>query len=263
MFTLNRKIDIHYNTNRWILIIAALVSVLGIFISGDLLTGLKIGLAVFLTWAMSREIDPKREYAAFASVVFSLYSLFVVFKVDLLLVFFILLATRLVNHISGKKPTLLDLASLIGLAVFLSFNSKNIVFIFLLVLAIVLSDKFKEKKALNIALIVVSIASLSYIVFEFVSNGFRYDISSYPLAFLSLLLVSYFLFIFLDKNKSTINDKNNQADSDKILKGQVFFGISVVALILFSEISIGNIIIYASSIVGVILYGLFDRLIRR
>lgn len=264
MFTLGRKIDIHYNTNRLILIIAALVSILAGFISKDFITGLKIGGSVFLSWALSRELDPKREYAAFLAVVFSLIILFVDFKVDLMAVFFILLILRFVSNITGKPSTILDILSLFILGAFLSFNLKNDVYIFMFILSLIFKDDFKENKKLYTIFFILSTSIYLYVSALFISsNSFTLSFSMSKLDIFQIFtIIGYFLFIVFDKDKSSKNDKGKKVDSKKIFSGQILFGIFLALLFLFTDITIGNKIIYLSSTLGVVLYGLAQKIFK-
>lgn len=264
MFTLGRKIDIHYNTNRIILIITALVAGLAIFMTGDLTTGAKIGGSVFLTWALSREIDPKREYAAFLAVAFSLTGLLVDFKIDLMIIFFILLLLRFVSNITGKAATILDILSLFGLGAFLSISMKNDVYIFLFILSLIFKGDFKDKKTLYTIFFIVSAGVYFYVsaVFIRTNTGGNLFNLSWISFFYVFTILSYFLFIIFDKNKATLDDKNNKADTKKIFSGQILFGIFISLLLFFSNISIGNIIVYLSTIIGVVLYGVSQKIFK-
>ena len=50
MFTLGRKIDFNYKTNKTILILAVATGLAGHFIIEDIISALYIGMGTFLTW---------------------------------------------------------------------------------------------------------------------------------------------------------------------------------------------------------------------
>lgn len=103
MFTLGRKIDFSYQTNKIISALALLFIALGWFASKDIMVGVNIGGAVFLTWALARELDPKYAYSAFLSVAFSLVYLLNYQSVQFLLIFWIILVMRLLSGFVGKR----------------------------------------------------------------------------------------------------------------------------------------------------------------
>ena len=261
MFTLGRDIDIHYPTNQLILILTAVSAVIGIFTSGDFITGVKIGGTIFLTWAFGRELDPKREYGAFVGVVFALYSFFVPFDVGLMELFFLLLLLRLINTTSGDQPTLLDAGIVLIIAAFLSFNLKTPIYSLLYLIGIFLSDVFKKNQSVQTVLTFLAVGSSAYIIYRFISQGtFKGPILS-VLTVVGLVLL-YSLFAYIDKDKKIYDDQKNEIDSIKILKAQLFFAVTVVVLTFLTNPTIGNMILYASTMAGLIVYGQLSKIVK-
>ena len=263
MFTLGRKIDIHYPTNRWILIITVIITGVGYFLTREFSIAWKMGASVFLAWALTRELDPKREYAAFVSVFLALASLFVDFKVDLMVVFFLLLIMRFVSKVTGDKNTILDMITLFGFAGFLSYSGETSVYLLILLIGLFLNVKNTKNKKMNTVFYILT--GVALIVQRSFQDGLR--ISEFMekgiliMTFISIFL--FIIFILLDEDKSTLDDNGQLLEAEKIVRAQVFFAISVVLLVILTIVSIGNLIVYLSSIWGYMIYGSFSMLIKK
>ena len=121
---LMRPVDWNYPTNRAIILV-----MLGVFVSGTLLKviqgeailiavgwGFSTGLAVFLAWALTRELDPDHELAAFVSSALTLAGILVWgLNASLLLLFWLIEAVRVLNRSVGLPVQLLDSLMLLGL----------------------------------------------------------------------------------------------------------------------------------------------------
>ncbi len=88
-----------------------------------LVKGGSTALAVFLTWSMSREIDPAHDWSAFVGLPFSLAAALLYGSPALVTLFFLLLFCRLINCTTGLRATIFDALILTGLAVILFTNS--------------------------------------------------------------------------------------------------------------------------------------------
>ncbi len=261
MFTLGRGIDIHYPTNRLILILSAVTTVIGIFISGDILTGVKIGGTIFLTWAFGRELDPKREYGAFIGVAFALYSFFVPFTISFMELLLLMLLLRMINQTSGGQPTFLDAGITLGIAIYLSYSFQNPIYVLLTAIGVFLSQAFKADQLFNIILAGLAGASFGYILSLLTTvASFNSPILSIPL-FIGLVLL-YTLVIYFDQDKKVYDDQENEVDSIRILKSQLFFAGSVLLLVFLSEPEIGQMILYSSAMAGVIIYQLISKVFK-
>jgi hypothetical protein len=130
--TIGRPVDFSYPTNRAIAILTLLVMVAaalyqgltGVSWSESLLWGLQAGLAVFLAWALGREVDPDMALAAFVGAGLTLIGLFAWGLPDLGLLFWSLLALRVVNRTTGLPATLLDSLGLLGLGIWQTFGGN-------------------------------------------------------------------------------------------------------------------------------------------
>lgn len=128
--SLGRTVDPNYLTNRAIVILAMVATTaLAVFrfLSGDpplesLLAGAQVGFALFLTWAVGREIDPAHDLSAFWGVGLAAAGMLLLGTPSLLLVLWLVLVLRLVNRTVGLPATPLDSLALLGLGAWLSWQ---------------------------------------------------------------------------------------------------------------------------------------------
>lgn len=114
--SLGRVVDPRYPTNLAILLISILVgSVLfgfSVYMGEDFLASISaaftLGISVFLTWAISREIDPENELAAFAGLLAVIPGSLLLGDPNLVKTLTMLLLLRLLNRTTGLKPKLFD-----------------------------------------------------------------------------------------------------------------------------------------------------------
>lgn len=110
---LARAVDFHYPTNRAIAGLTVLAFVGMLVYTGDPHDALRGAVALFLAWALSRELDPDRDGSAFLAAGFVVPFLGWGAEGPL---FWTLLAVRAVNRTSGVPPNPLDMALLLWLA---------------------------------------------------------------------------------------------------------------------------------------------------
>ena len=129
---IGRPIDPNYATNRVIALITFLIIVCGFvfkvltgkgFIDG-ILWGIQAGIAVFLTWAIDRELDTDYNTPAFIAVGLSLVAM-VVWGLSVLgILFWLVLAVRIINRITGVPATIADSSAFIVLGMWLSYQTN-------------------------------------------------------------------------------------------------------------------------------------------
>jgi len=255
MFTLGRKIDLGYKTNQIIVLSVFVVTGFGWLLSGEILTGINLGIGVFLTWALARELDPVHEYSAFLAAALSLFMLLHYETVQILVGLWLLLLMRAVNGITGKELTLFDIFSVLGLTVFLSLNNNNNIYLLIFVLAMLLIRRTGEKiKAVTIAgaLGVILFISQNFFMNPLTLNGIDY---LNPLTLLLILASSLSPIIFYYLSHTEIeDDKGNKANSSKISAGQLLYSIAILLFVFFGEMSFNDQIIYLAATLGVIFY---------
>lgn len=114
--SIGRPIDPNYPTNRAIVLIATLVAIAGTILRlttglaffQSVLWGLSAGLAIFLTWAICRELDPDYDLSAFVAVGWALIGLVFWGLPDARTLFWLLLTVRVVNRTTGLPATVFD-----------------------------------------------------------------------------------------------------------------------------------------------------------
>lgn len=129
--TIGRPIDLSYPSNRAIALITLAITVGASLVQGlsgaplpeSALWGLQAGLAVFLAWALCRELDPDHPQAAFVAAILCLAALFTHGLPELGVVFWLLILLRVVNRSSGLPATVIDALGLWGLAGWLTVQN--------------------------------------------------------------------------------------------------------------------------------------------
>lgn len=264
MFNLGRNIDFAYKTNKIIVIVSIVVAALGWILTGNVWSGLYIGGGSFLTWALSREIDPKHDYSSFLAVGFSLLNLFYFENIQLLIIFWVLLLIRIASGITGKESTAFDIFSVLGLTIYISINYNNSIYLIIFVLAMAFIFKIRQKR--NV-IVLASLISLGFFIAEsfFMSSlSFNYInyINSMSILTITILCLSFILFWFLSKDEIR-DDRGNVVKGSRILASQSLYSAAVLLLFFFGGININNLIVYLSVIVGVTIYYIVFKVLKK
>lgn len=259
MFTLGRKIDFNYKTNKMILIISAMAMAAGFIVTGDIKSSIYIGVGTFLTWALTREVDPKHEYSAFLAAAISLLNIIYYENINLLVIFLVLLVLRLLNGITGKEITLLDLSLVLLLSIITSLSTENSIYLVPFLSAVMtLSGLSKNPKKYYIFLFISAAVFLfesfylNYFAFEFIGLSNRINLVIIALAVIFVIWINFI------KIKGTLNDNGQPVDEKRVRAAQMLYG-SIVILFFLGEVSLNNLIIYFAVMIGIIVYSFFDR----
>lgn len=262
MFTLGRKVDFSYQTNKIISALALLFVAGGWFVSKDIMVGVNIGGAVFLTWALARELDPKYAYSAFLSVAISLVYLLNYQSVQFLVLFWIILMMRFVSGICGEKTTLVDILSVFGLTLFLSIQNQNSIYLLPFTLAMLLLMLFRENikfsgvfAVIGVTFFLVETISLNYLA----RNTIDYS-SLINYGLLALVVVSIF-FWFLTPLGDISDDLGKRAKTQRILASKLMYSLILLLLFFFSDLNLSNLIIIAATLLAVMVYWLGDEIV--
>lgn len=156
-------IDFNYKTNQLVVLLTLAASAVGWLVTGAFLSGLSIGVGVFLTWALAREIDPKHDYSALLAAGFSLINLFYYESVQLLVLGWLLLVLRMVNSLCGKPVTVFDMFSVLGLAFRIGWMGVSVVMLLLIFLRATFNETATD---LVVVLLAQSAAASFYQYFE-------------------------------------------------------------------------------------------------
>jgi len=128
--SLGRALNPAYPTNLAVILLTlvagAVTAVITILNGGAFLdsfvSGGRIGLYLFLCWALTREIDPDHEESAFGSILFGLAGLAFVDQPALLVGFWMIGILRLVNRTTGQMATQLDTTVLLVASLWLAWS---------------------------------------------------------------------------------------------------------------------------------------------
>ena len=126
-----RPVDPRYPTNLGIAVLAVLVTVgaaawqwlAGAALLDGALWGIGVGLAIFLVWALARELDPDHDLSAFVAVALAIVALPTLGLPQLLPLFWTLLAMRIVDRTVGLPARPLDSLAVLGLGLWLTWQT--------------------------------------------------------------------------------------------------------------------------------------------
>jgi hypothetical protein len=166
-----RPLDLNYLTNKAIALLSGIVFIaitfFWIIVGREFLDsawwGFIASLAVFLSWAIARELDPDYDLSAFVTTGLSLIGLIVFGLPKISMLFWILLVARMVNRTTGLPAKRLDSLCLLVLAGWLTIN-ENVLIGLMTALAFLL-DSFLSKPQkhqilfASIQLLIVGISS--------------------------------------------------------------------------------------------------------
>ena len=86
--------------------------------------GIAAGLAVFLAWALARELDPDHDLSAFVAAGLALIGLLFLDLPGLTVLFWMIILLRLVNRTVGLPATILDSLLILGLGSWLTLQGE-------------------------------------------------------------------------------------------------------------------------------------------
>ncbi|MDX9866183.1 MAG: hypothetical protein RBT34_15375, partial [Anaerolineaceae bacterium] len=200
-----RPVDWNYPTNRLIILLSLGVLVLGTmyqlvwaglgFLSA-LGWGASTGLAVFVCWALSRELDPDDEYAAFVAVGLYLAGILIWEAQGRLLVMFWLIETiRILNRSVGLPVKIMDGVLLLGLMGWLLWQGYYEVGL-LTAAAFFVDDRLSAENRQELVLGGISVV-MTVVVFLLRPQPLIVNPAGAPVAVLAVMAVSIILYIWL------------------------------------------------------------------
>lgn len=119
---IGRPVDIRYPTNRAIVVLAALVVggatifqlAVGQPVGQSFVWGMVGGVAVFLAWALARDLDPDHDYSAFVAAGLTLVGYVFWGGPNLAALFWMLLVLRVINRSAGVPVRPFDSITVLG-----------------------------------------------------------------------------------------------------------------------------------------------------
>jgi len=211
--SIGRPVEPKWPTNRAIVILA-LVSAAGVAVAGTALAGdplpesslagLVAGAAVFLAWALARELDPDQDLSAFVGALLVLPAVLLLGAPRFASVLLALLALRIVNRTVGPPARPLDTLAVLGLAGWVAW-SGDWIGCFVLFLALLLDGTVAVPHRTHLA---AAGAALALTGVAASRSGFPPAVSggSWITLFALLLLLPFLRVIGSSKQPRTLTD---------------------------------------------------------
>ncbi|WP_208560187.1 hypothetical protein [Marinilactibacillus kalidii] len=218
-------------------------------------TGFTLGIGVFLAWALTREVDPANNYSAFIAAALSLLHYFFTGESQFLLIAWVLLILRVINGISGKALTIIDLIVALSFTIYLSISNENSLFLIILAITTVGLYNIRERK--KTAIIVGILSTVLYIIQLLYFDYFTFNTLDQIKPLFVLMVIASIVFAFFSKFlkiEKANDDKNNQADPKKIRFGQIMYSLILILLVFFSNATASHFVMHLSVIGGSLLY---------
>lgn len=227
-------------------------SALGWLFTEDFFSGLSTGGGVFLTWAVTREIDPANQSSAIIAAFFSLFNLlFYMESIHLLMLAWILTLLRAVNGITGKKLTLVDILGVFALTVFLSFLNENSLYLIVLGLALTSLFVLQIKKAavlicgvITFVLIIVQLTFFDYGSFMGIDQLTAFHLAAAASA------VLFAIFFNFSQSFQAKDDQGNKVDKKRVLHGRFLYSATIVGFVFFAHHTTSDVLIHLAVLWG-------------
>ena len=261
-----RPIDLKYPTNKAIVLLSMMVivaSTLVRMVTGQgfldsVWRGFIASLAVFLSWAIARELDPEYDLSAFVTAGLSLFGLIFFDDPIIIVLFWILLLTRVVNRTSGLPARMLDSLFLLALAGWLTFYG-NITVGLMTSLAFLLDGILSRPRRHQL---LFAGLPLLIIAIPFYLNSIKFGENELSLTLeLAVVVVSLlFLLIIFDSRKvRAVADQTAELlDPMRVQSAQVVaLATAILISLLHGSLGIVAIMPLWAAIVGTLLYRFF------
>ena len=168
--SIGRAIDPKYPTNRAILVLTVLVTVIGglaqllrgIGLLEGGLWGIRAGLAVFLAWMVCREFDPDHDLSAFVAAGLALVGLLWWDPPNLGALLWLALVMRVVNRTPGLPATVVDALAVVGVGGWLAWQG-NWGYGVVTVLALILDGLLPPRNRQAVAFVSLGVAAAAIV----------------------------------------------------------------------------------------------------
>mgnify|MGYP006296618895 FL=1 len=260
---IGRPIDRNYSTNKAISIITIIVAagsfvfklITGFELVPAFLWGLGAGVAVFLGWAVCREIDPDNDLSAFVAAALTGIGLYLWDLPGFLQIFWLLLLIRIINRTTGLEPKILDSLVLLALGMVLSYLgnwSFGIVTLIAFLFDALLPKKNRKQ------LIFAAAAAVGIVIRLFVIKGVWAPLELERVTFLVsglLVVLSVPVIIGYRKVSSTGDQTGEQLLSIRVQMGQITAVLAGIAAVIYSGTAgLYMMLPFWASIVAALLY---------
>ncbi len=214
---IGRSIDLNYPTNRAIALLALAVIVggsilrliAGVQLVQSISWGIAAGLAVFLAWALARELDPDYDLSAFVAAGLTLMALFFFDLPGLTALLWMIVLLRIVNRTVGLPATILDSLLILGLGSWLTWQGEWI-YGLMTALAFLLDGQLSPHHRRQLLFAAVA---LVITVILFVFDGRLPKVGESSPEFVLAVLVMSALFVpvmFASREVATVSDQTSE-----------------------------------------------------
>lgn len=212
-----RTIDPNYPTNR-----AVALLTLSIIAGGGILRlmagahfmqsiswGVAAGLAVFLAWALARELDPDHDLSAFVAAGLALIGLAFLDLPGLTALLWLIILLRIVNRTVGLSATILDSLLILGLGSSLTLQGEWI-YGLITALAFLLDSQLSPPHRRHLLFAAVALI-VTVILFFFDGSMPRVGKSSPAIVLAVLVMSALFVpVIFASRELTTVSDETSE-----------------------------------------------------
>jgi hypothetical protein len=240
-FTLARKLDLGYTTNKILIILLLLVFLFtfgwniysGKSIIQSVLPSFLQMLFVFFCWAFGREIDPFHDYAAFFGI--PLLFLPITFGYgNVFILLWFLIGIRLINQTPGKPSTNMDVVFFVFLSIFSALLTSALLILPLAILIIILTS-FLPKKQPGLSFLSIPLIPSFFLLFFIKPEAWVFlDISPFILVYIAISSGLLFLVTTTTEKKQVSKDPSLLHLSVKrVQTAQLVTVISLLSIITF------------------------------
>lgn len=232
--------DFGYLTNRIIvfLSLASFISVLvyQLFVGTSVLSGLNIafatGFAVFLSWALGREIDPASDWSAFVALPATFIIALLYGGPAFMALLFILLFSRALNGTTGTQATFLDSVILIIIGGVLHFDGITTA-LPVLALVFILDRLLKPVNREQAYFVLASVIIFGVLLVIMPEKVVPFQgLSSYTAYASFLLIIAAAVVIYMTRSDRTYNSKTGL----QLRSRRVFASQALIVLFMLAEI---------------------------
>lgn len=237
--SINRPLDPNYPTNRLILITGIVVmAIASLFHFGinntvfaSIIYGLKAGIAIFLVWAISREVDPDHEIAAFAPVVLSLVPVIIYGMQPLIALYWLLLISRIVNRSTGLKSGIFDTITAILITFYLSYEITWI-FGILTASALFIDSRIDDFEKVNLFASIIMAAATLFVVTQRSNISIAEFSLMRTLGLISMVLLFLYPLISSERPKSKGDRTGEPLEEARVKTAMVLLLITAILFVL-------------------------------
>lgn len=239
---IGRPIDRNYSTNKVISIITVIVAagsflfklITGFALVPAFLWGLGAGVAVFLGWAVCREVDPDNDLSAFIAAALTGIGLYLWGLPGFLQLFWLLLLVRTINRTAGLEPKILDSLVLLGLGMVLTFLG-NWSFGIVTIIAFLFDALLPQKNRKQLIFAAAAAAGIAVRLFVIEGLWAPLELGRITLLISGLLVVlSVPVVIGYRKVTSTDDQTGEQLLPVRVQMGQITAVLAGIAAVLYS-----------------------------